>query len=154
MVRSQRRSGNEKRRNLARVLTLFFEDGLRIGVEAERPRFVGQGAVVDVEPRLRETAARHAHDLAQQITATTARRVEHLLEAWTTRAQPLAVLRQQLESGPLSESHAELIAVTETTHAIAAGQLVVWRAHRPPSKTVSPPDVPAFVVGKRWQVRA
>ncbi len=141
---------------LAALLTPLLRDGLMLGVEAEQRHFLEQGITTNVQPHVQRTVEHLGHTLARQIIDTLADRANHLINTWSDSNKPIDALDAVLQTAVLSRSYAEMVAATETTRAITAGQLLIWRAMRPPAKfapVMTPPDAPAFVVGKRWRVR-
>ncbi len=141
---------------LARTLTPLLKDGLRLGVAAEQTHFLEQGIAVNMQPHIQRAAAQLAQAVARQVIDTLAGRVDELTALWRESRKPIEAFDDALQTSVLSRSYAEMIAATETTRAITSGQLLVWRATRPPAKyapAVTPPDGPAFVVGKRWRVQ-
>jgi hypothetical protein len=146
----------QEEETLAALLTPLVRDGLLLGVEGEQPHFLEQRVAIDVQPHVQRTAEQLGSHLARQVIDSIADRVDKLINAWSDSNKPIEALGEALYTAVLSRNYAEMIAATETTRAITNGQLLVWRALRPPAKyapLVTPPDAPAFVVGKRWQVQ-
>jgi hypothetical protein len=135
----------QERDALAAELEPAVTDGLEIGLRRQRLYIPSKGMFVNLRARLGDTACHLSRDLAQTITVSAAECASDLLNGGGEPGGQIDLLRQQLRLFALSDARAERLAIHQAARAIAAGALLLRRAHPDPSPEPAEPPANSTV---------